>query len=456
MTLLRKRLLGLVFFLVVALFLTLTITKFNKTFTEFTDVTLLTDSTGNALPANADVKARGMTVGEVREVKPGPDGSVEVVLGLNPEQASTLSDETTARILPKTLFGERYVALQVPEDNSGPTLSNGATIQTDRSGNALEIQQLFDKLLPVLEAIPPQDLNATLTSLSSALSGRGEQLGTTLEELDQIFGEINENLPELEGTLEGLATFSQTYSQALPDVVDALDSLRTTTNTIVERQDDLRTLIATLGVASDDLTGWLRANRTDLIDLAVDSEKLLVGLAKQSPTFVCTFRNFAGLIPESRKIVGQGTKNPGVRVNLQFTNPRGRYLPNQDEPRFMDLDPPAVCYDPKMGGNRPFPQYPGGSLGDGSYQPPSRNAGPRNVRQLPQPQFSGVPAGWVSATPAGAKPVAVESNPFDDPDYRKQLQVIYGATSGKSPEEVPTWVTMIGGGALQGAKVDIK
>ena len=77
MTLLRKRLLGLVFFLVVALFLTLTITKFNKTFTEFTDVTLLTDSTGNALPANADVKARGMTVGEVREVvRPRP---IEVV-----------------------------------------------------------------------------------------------------------------------------------------------------------------------------------------------------------------------------------------------------------------------------------------------------------------------------------------------------------------------------------------
>ncbi|MBD0864003.1 MCE family protein [Gordonia sp. zg691] len=452
MSVVRKRLLGIVFFLVVALFLTATITKFNKTFTEFTDVTLLTDSTGNALPANADVKARGMTVGEVREVKPGPDGSVEVVLGLNPDQASTLSDKTTARILPKTLFGERYVALQVPEENTGPTLSNGATIQTDRSGNAMEVQQLFDKLLPVLEAIPPQDLNATLTSLSSALSGRGEQLGTTLEELDQIFGEINENLPDLEGTIEGLATFSETYSQALPDVVDALDSLRTTTNTIVERQDDLRTLIATLGVASDDLTGWLRANRTNLIDLAVDSEQLLVGLAKQSPTFVCTFRNFAGLVPESRKIVGQGTKNPGVRVNLQFVNPRGRYLPNQDEPRFMDLDPPAVCYEPATNG-RPFPQYPGGGLADGSYQPPSRNAGSRTVTELPQPQFSGVPAGSVG--PA-AKPVAVKSNPFDDPEYRKQLQVIYGATSGKSPESVPTWVTMIGGGALQGAKVDIK
>src|SRR5690606_4407211 len=109
-----------------------------------------------------------------------------------------------------TLFGERYVALQVPEDNNGPTLHDGSTIETDRSGNALEVQQLFDKLLPVLEAIPPQDLNSTLTALSQALSGRGEQLGVTLEELDKIFGEINENMPDLEGTLEGLATFSQT------------------------------------------------------------------------------------------------------------------------------------------------------------------------------------------------------------------------------------------------------
>ncbi len=50
----------------------------------------------------------------------------------------------------------------------------------------------------------------------------------------------------------------------------------------------------------------------------------------------------------------------------------------------------------------------------------------------------------------------MKPNPFDDPDYRKQLQVIYGATTGESPESVPTWVTMIAGGALQGAKVDIK
>ena len=389
------------------------------------------------------MKARGVVVGEVRRVEPAPDGSVDVILGLTPSMADELPASTTARILPKTLFGERYVALQVPETTGGPTLTNGASIATDTSGNAREVQELFDKLLPVLEAIPPQDLNVTLTSLSSALSGRGEQIGTTLDELNTIFARINEHMPELQGTLRGLASFSQTYSEALPDVIDALDNLRTTSNTIVERQGDLRTLISTLGVAATDTTGWLRQNRTDLIDLFVDSEPFLVGLAKQSPTFVCTFRNFAGLIPESRRIVGQGTKNPGVRVNLQFVNPRGRYLPNQDEPRLLDRDPPAVCYEPARDG-RPFPQYPGGGLADGSYQPPSRNAGPRTVKTLPQPQFSGMPAG------------TVRSNPYDDPDYVNQLKVIYGATSGVDPKDVPSWVTMIGGATLQGAQVDIK
>ncbi|MDL9936020.1 MCE family protein [Gordonia sp. ABSL1-1] len=444
MAVLRRRLLGLVFFIVVALFFTVTIMKFNKSFTDFTTVTLTTDSTGNALPVNADVKARGVVVGEVRDVEPGPDGTVHVKLGLKPDMAAQLPASTTARILPKTLFGERYVALQVPADTSGPKLSSDSTIATDTSGNAVEVQSLFDRLLPVLEAIPPQDLNVTLTALSSALSGRGEQLGTTIEQLNTVFYRINtEALGDLQGTLRGLATFSQTYSEALPDVIDALDNFRTTSNTIVERQGDLRTLISTLGVAATDSTRWLQQNRTDLIDLFVGSEDFLVGLAKQSPTFTCSFRNFAGLIPESKRIVGVGTKNPGVRVNLQFVNPRGRYLPNQDEPRLFDLDPPAVCYEPATNG-RPFPQYPGGGLADGSYQPPSRNPGPRNPKTLPQPQFGVTPAGQV------------RSNPYDDPDYVNQLKVIYGATSGHDPKDVPAWVTMIGGGTLQGAQVDIK
>ncbi|MGB6051678.1 MAG: mammalian cell entry protein, partial [Rhodococcus sp. (in: high G+C Gram-positive bacteria)] len=63
---LRRLLLGLAFFLVLILFLGWSITSYNKTFKEVVSVDLITDSVGNALPLNADVKVRGLIVGEVR------------------------------------------------------------------------------------------------------------------------------------------------------------------------------------------------------------------------------------------------------------------------------------------------------------------------------------------------------------------------------------------------------
>ncbi|WP_207840618.1 MCE family protein [Williamsia soli] len=448
---LKRRALGLVFFLVVALFLTLTIMQYNKSFTKFVDVKLMTTSAGNALPNNADVKARGLIVGEVRSVEPNlEDGSVVVTLGLQPDKVDLLPADTTARILPKTLFGERYVALQIPdgqEGSKGDHLTNGSTIDEDKSGNAVELQELFDQLLPVLEAIPPADLNVTLSALSKALAGNGERLGASFEQLNTVFKGINENMPELQGTLRGLASFSQTYSEALPDVIDSLDTLRTTTNTLVERQGDLRTVIAAVTQVAIDGTGFLETNRRDLVDLAIQSEPLLTALARQSPAFGCTFKNFAGLVPEANVITGAGTENPGVRVNLQFVNPRGRYLPNQDEPRLFDERGP-ICYEQARNG-RPFPQYPAGSVNDGSYQPPSRNAGPRNIPTLPEPQYSAMPDG----TATQAQEPATN---YSDPRNKLQIQAIVAAAAGKEPAEVPSWIGLIAAPTVQGQQVSIR
>ncbi|WOC11653.1 MCE family protein [Gordonia sp. MP11Mi] len=433
----KRRLLGLLFFVVVIGLLATSIMKFRGTFDDVSTITLKTTDAGNALAVNSDVKARGVIIGTVREVNVEPGGNVTVQLGLQPDKMKDLNAETTGRVLPKTLFGERYVSLTVPVGGKGQ-LHEGDQIKTDPRGSSAEVEDLFDSLMPVLEAIPPQDLNVTLTSISQAIGGKGKQLGGTIDRLNTIFTRVNAHMDDLQGTLRGLASFSETYSEALPDVIDALDSLRTTGNTVVERQGDLRSLISTVGVAATDTTKFLKTNRRDMLDLTIESEPFLTSIAKQSPTFTCMFKNFATLIPESKKIVGKGTDNPGVRVNLQFVNPRGRYLPNQDEPRMFWKDPPARCYEPPTNG-RPFPQYPGGGVPDGSYQPPSRNAGPSTWPELPQPQFSATPAGTVS-----------------DADYAKQMKIVYGTSTGVDPSQVPTWITYIGGGAAHGTEMTIK
>ena len=271
---LRRLLLGLAFFLVLILFLGWSITSYNKTFKEVVSVDLITDSVGNALPLNADVKVRGLIVGEVRSTS-AVDGVVTARMAIDPDKAEMIPSNTTARLLPKTLFGERYVALMVPENSTASPVVDGTVLRQDVSGNAIEVGQLLDNLLPLLEAIPPQDLASTLGALSQGLDGRGAELGLTIDRLENIFAGLNTELPNIQQGLRGLADFSQTYADAGPQLIDALDNLSVTGNTFVEQRPAVDTLIGSLTATSASTADFLEVNADNLIRISADSREAL-------------------------------------------------------------------------------------------------------------------------------------------------------------------------------------
>ncbi|QCB52345.1 MCE family protein [Rhodococcus sp. PAMC28707] len=444
---LRRLLLGLAFFLILILFVGWSITSYNKTFKKVVSIDLVTDSVGNALPANADVKVRGLIVGEVRSAST-QDGVVTAHLAIDPDKAELIPSNTTARLLPKTLFGERYVSLIVPPGDTASSITNGTVLKQDTSGNAIEVGQLLDNLLPLLEAIPPQDLASTLGALAQGLSGRGEQLGFTIDRLDNIFKGLNTELPNIKQGLRGLADFSETYSDAAPQLIDALDNLSVTGNTLVEQRPAVDTLISSLTSTSSSTADFLQANSSNLIAIAADSREALGLLAEYSPSFGCTFAQFAPIVARAQEVIGVGDEYRGINVSASFVNPKGRYLPNQDEPRLFDDRGPR-CYTPAdTAAGEFFPQYPGGSANDGSYQVPSRNPGPQDVPELPSPQYSAVPR----AATGDAAPASYEGSDFE----RDTLAVIYGQAGGVAPNEIPSWTTSLGAPALRGAEVTIK
>jgi phospholipid/cholesterol/gamma-HCH transport system substrate-binding protein len=432
---LTRRIFGISFFLVVALFVWFTIAMYNKSFKEVVKVELVTDSVGNALPQYADVKMRGVLVGEVRSAE--PDGAqVKSVLALEPGEVEQIPSNVTARLLPKTLFGERYVDLVVPEDPSGEPIAAGDTITQDASGNAVEVSRLLDSVLPLLQAVPPQDLSTTLGALAQALDGRGEQLGITIDRLETIFREVNTEMPNLQSALRDFATFTETYADAAPQLVSALNNLRTTNATIVERRPQIDTLLASLTATAPTVTDFLVANRDNIVSIAADSKETLSLLATYSPSFPCTFANFAQLKPRIDELMGQGTPHTGPHVSIELVNPRGRYLPNQDEPRHLDTRGPWCTPEPPLGVDPG--QYPGGSINDGSYQPPTRNPGPEPTR-YPVPQFKAMPA-------------TVVGSPLE----RASLGAVYGAATGLAPQDIPAWTTAIGAPALRGKEVSVR
>ena len=438
---LRIRTLGVLFFVVMVAFLATTVAIYNKAFVKTVKIDVITDTVGNALTRNADVKVRGINVGEVRSSR-SAGGEVTLHLALDPGKAEAIPSNVTARLLPKTLFGERYVELVWPEHPSGQSLRAGATVHQDASGNAVEVSQLLDRVMPLLQAIPPQYLASTLGALAQALEGRGDHLGQTVERLDTIFTDVNGQMPALQDDIRQFATVADTYSDALPQLVDTFDNLRTLNATVVQKRSQIDTLYSTLTPTSADTADFLAANRDNIIDIAADSRPTLELLATNSPAFACTFKNFAQLKPRIDKIFGKGTDLPGSRVSVELTNPRGRYLPNQDEPRWLDDRPPA-CF-PEFPNGADSGQYPTGSANDGSYQPPTRNPGDQNIGQLPPAQFSVFGAGAQPATMAGS------------PAEQGTLGAIYGAANGVTPEQVPSWVSRIGAPALRGSEVSVK
>lgn len=437
----RRRLLGLLLIVVVAAFLAVTILFYNQAFTPAVPVTLLADHTGNELSAGSDVKVRGLVVGTVKSVSTTGDGA-RLDLALQPDMVGEIPANVSARLLPKTLFGERYVDLLVPADPSTGHLAAGDVIGQDRTQAGIEVERVLDDLLPVLQAVQPQKLSVTLTAISTALQGRGPQLGHTLAQLSRYVGQLNPRLPTLEHDLRALTTTSDTYTQAAPSLIDALHNLTTTSRTVVAERARLQQLYGTVTTASDDLNNFLTANEDNLIRVAATSLPTLDVLSRYSPEYPCFLHQMATLVPTIDTAFGKGTNHPGLHVTLEITQNRGAYQPGKDTPAYEDNRGPR-CLDLNPAPN-PFPQYaPDGPIQDGSSHPPAARTSSQGV--LPT---SGSQSAETKAATTSELPNSAAEQGF--------LAELVGPSLGIAPKDFPGWGSMLVGPLFRGAEVSVK
>ncbi|CAM06027.1 MCE family protein [Saccharopolyspora erythraea] len=451
MTTLRRRLLGVAFLMTIVLFLSLTVATYQRAFTSSVDVVLHTASVGNQLMADSDVKVRGMIVGRVREIEPTADGA-KLHLALEPDKASRLPANVSARLLPRTLFGERYVSLEVPENSSGAVLASGDVIEQDRSSAAVELETVLADTMPVLQAVHPDELAVTLNSLSQALEGRGRPLGETLSQLNTYLDGLNPSVPDLRENLRELVGVAETYEDAAPDVLEALENLSTTSRTLVEQKDDLSALTSQLTTTSQDATRFFQDNGKNLIRLGEAQRPTLDVLAKYSPEYTCFLNQMHEFVPTVRKAFGEGTSEPGLHITLEVVANRGKYVPNQDEPEFADKRGPR-CYDIEPLPD-PVPEYPpDGPFEDGSVPPPASR--PVDGGLLPPSMGEQyLPAGNApaSTSPQSAGGLGMVNSPME----RDFISALLAPSMGVAPAQVPGWGSLLGGPVLRGAEVSYR
>ncbi|MEU5694260.1 MCE family protein [Actinosynnema sp. NPDC020468] len=434
----RRRLLGVVFLAVIALFLSLTIALYDNAFTERVKVVLKTDHVGNQLLVDSDVKVRGLVVGAVKAIRTSGDGA-ELELALDPARVGQIPANVSARLLPKTLFGERYVNLVLPRQSTTP-ITDGAVIEQDRSSSAIELERVLDDLMPVIQAVQPEKLATTLTAVSQALENRGKPLGDTLVRLDRYLGELNPQLPALKEGISRLADVANVYADAAPDLLQALTDATVTSRTLVDQKQNLLTLYGSLTTTSMDLNTFLTVNKNNLIRLADVSRPTLQLLAKYAPEYPCLLKQLTEFKPVIDQAFGKGTDEPGLHITLEITANRGKYEPNKDEPEYADKRGPR-CYDLVPRPN-PFPQYPPeGAVKDGSSSPPAARVANDGV----------LPAATAYGT---TSPSAVnEMGTANSPQEQAMLSALLAPQFGATPEQMPSFTALLLGPLYRGAEV---
>ena len=321
----KHRVLGVAFLLLVALFAGLTYAIFNKSFASYDEVKLESGKIGLQLPSRADVKIRGVIVGEVLSVGSNGD-KADIQLGIYPDEAHIIPRNVTARIVPKTLFGEKYVSLQVPKDPSSRSIGAGDVIS--ESHVAIEVEKVLSDLYPLLRTVEPAQLNYTLTALADALEGRGEAVGQNLVTLDGYLKRMNPKIPLLVDDLGKLATVSDTYASVVPELANVLRNSVTTGQTFVEKEQKVQALFDDVAGFSRTSKDFLETNGDNIIRLSKQGQAQLPLFAKYAPEYPCLIKGIVGAIPREAEAFRDYT----LHINLEVLPKQPRGYTTSDAP----------------------------------------------------------------------------------------------------------------------------
>src|SRR5207237_1495943 len=121
------------------------------------------------------------------------------------------------------LFGDKYVQLD-PAIPGQPRLRNGDHIARPNTAEPVEVQEVFDNVTPLLQALDPPRFGAALASISQGLAGEGDDLRRLTEgwtSVMQEFADRGGDLHTLLTTGPGAAGTFAERGQALAAAPDS-------------------------------------------------------------------------------------------------------------------------------------------------------------------------------------------------------------------------------------------
>lgn len=436
----QKPLLGLAYLLVLALLVAFSIQAYRKAlpWQDTASVTLTTTTPGLELNPQSDVKLQGMRVGEVRRIT--SDGSAATVeLALDPDKLDLIPANVDAAIVPKTLFGEKFVDLRVPAAASPQRLAAGGVIR--QSTTSVEIGRLFSQLVPLLRAIEPEKLSVVLSSLAEALDGRGATLARTLSQLQGFLDATEPHLGTLAHDIRQFARTATLYADSAPEIADILSaSAGISGQLLVPQEQQLADFLDSVIGTSAKAQQVLETNTERLVTLSGRSRPVLALLDDYSSSLGC----FINGLHTADVLANQATGNRGPFVNLTID------MITHNKPYVYPDDLPSNPKSDAHNSNLPLP------VPDWDPHCPQFSAEVHALEQAP-PYSQPMPA--VPLHPVTAQGATTRDNQAMDAivaDARAAMARAIAAQLLDTPQdEVPSYAGLLLDPLLSGGKVTL-
>jgi len=433
--------LGIIFLVMLVLGVYLTYAIFTQRFTDFREVTLETSKIGLQLPQRADVKIRGMIVGEVREIDVTEDGA-QLTLGLYADKLEDIPADVTGSIIPKTLFGQKEVDLVAPPNGTDEPIAEGAVI--DRTVVATEVEEVLSDLEPILTAVQPGDLNMTLNALVTALEGRGDRLGDNIERLNSYLGKLNPELPALMEDLRLTAEVSDVYNDVIPELSSILRNSVTTLGTLEGREARVAALLGDVSQLSGTAQTFLEDNGDNLIRLSELGPQQLSVLARYAPEYPCLLGGIVGAGADQ----GEAFRDFTLHINLELLPQQPRsYTP--DEVPQLGADNGPYC------GELPNPSY---NQGNKFTDIPDFDDGVNDATLRSPGNQRPAPGSAVDAPAAEGLPRYTSNGAgfVGGPDEAALMRSMLAPAMGVVADDVPDLGPLLLGPMARGAEVELR
>jgi phospholipid/cholesterol/gamma-HCH transport system substrate-binding protein len=241
-----------------------------------------------------EVRVRGVPVGTISSIDVDRETyTARYTLSVDPD--APIAPDTTASLVPKTLFGDKYVELQgAPAD--AEHLGDGAHIPLERTSAPSEVQEVLDRLEPVLAEVDPVTFANVIASTAEGLDGAGADIATLVDALPDALATITANQQDLGRIFRAVPGIAGTLEERADQLVQVAESFGTLATTIDENEDELVRFVtdtADLSARAAELltTEDVRLTRIlddgfKVIDLVAEQPEALPKLLDGLPVFI--------------------------------------------------------------------------------------------------------------------------------------------------------------------------